>query len=310
MEKKILVAVDTSNHSAKAVRYAAEIYETLKDVKLTLLHVQPAISQYILDEVKKSPKANAELKKMMRKNNAAAQQLLDMLKQKMTRIGASGADIEITTRPRVLGVAKDILEYSVAGSFDAVILGRRGLSGIAEYFAGSVSANIVNNSDFMPIWLVDEKALSKNIMVAVDGSESSLKAVDHLAFIVGDNPDLKISFLHVTPRLTDVCPVDFGDSDTETLEEIIRQGDNECIDRFFSHALKKLKEAGIQESQIEVHSIEGIYRPGKAIIAAYRKGKFGALVIGRRGTGKKFFTGSVSRYLLDHFTDGALWVVP
>lgn len=75
----------------------------------------------------------------------------------------------------MLGVAKDILEYSVAGSFDAVILGRRGLSGIAEYFAGSVSANIVNNSDFIPIWLVDEKALSKNIMVAVDGSESSLK---------------------------------------------------------------------------------------------------------------------------------------
>jgi len=310
MEKKILVAVDTSNHSEKAVQYAAEIYDTLKDVKFTLMHVQPAISEYILDEAKKSPGAQTELAKVMRKNNDASQQLLDKLRQKLTGAGVSASGIEITTRPQMLGVAKDILDYSVAGSFDALILGRRGLSGLAEYFVGSVSSNIVNNSDYIPVWLVDEKAPSKNIMVAVDGSESSLKAVDHLAFMVGGNPDLKISFLHVTPRLTDVCPVDFGDSDTEALEEVIRQGDKDCIDRFFSHALKRLKEAGIQESQIEVNSTEGLYRAGKAIMAAYREGKFGALVVGRRGTGKKFFTGSVSRYLLDHFSEGALWVVP
>jgi hypothetical protein len=61
-------------------------------------------------------------------------------------------------------------------------------------FIGSVSANIVNNSADTPVWLVDEEGASQDIMVAVDGSESSFKAVDHLAFIVGGNTDLKISF--------------------------------------------------------------------------------------------------------------------
>jgi hypothetical protein len=114
----------------------------------------------------------------------------------------------------------------------------------------------------------------------------------------------------VTPRLKDVCPVDFDDTEAETFEDIIRQGDKACIDRFFSHALKMLKEVGVGESQIEVETVEGVFRVGKVILEAYRKGKFGALVIGRRGMGKKFFTGSVSRQIINQFSNGALWVVP
>ena len=310
MEKKLLVAVDASNHSDNAVRYAGEIHQTLEGAKFTLLHVLPAISQYILDEAKRNTRAKSEMDKLMRRHNEAARELLDKSRRKLTDLGVPGENIETASRSRMLGVAKDILEFSQAGSFDAVILGRRGLSGVAEFFAGSVSANIVNNSEYIPVWLVDEKAASKKIMVAVDGSESSLKAVDHLAFIVGGNPDVQLTFLHVSPRLQDVCEVDFDETDAETLEEIVLRGDRDCIDRFFSRALKKLKDRGIKEGQIEVNTIEGVFRPGKAILEAFRKGKFGALVIGRRGMGKKFFTGSVSRYLLNHFSDGALWVVP
>jgi nucleotide-binding universal stress UspA family protein len=104
--------------------------------------------------------------------------------------------------------------------------------------------------------------------------------------------------------------VDFDDAEAETFEDIVRRGDKACIDRFFSHALKMLKEAGVEKSQIEVETVEGVFRVGKVILEAYRKGKFGALVIGRRGMGKKFFTGSVSRQIIDQFSNGALWVVP
>ena len=55
MDKKIMIAVDDSRHSKNAVRYAAGIYEVLKDMKFTIMHVQPTISEYLLDEAKKSP---------------------------------------------------------------------------------------------------------------------------------------------------------------------------------------------------------------------------------------------------------------
>ncbi|MGD8296714.1 MAG: universal stress protein, partial [Desulfobacterales bacterium] len=211
---------------------------------------------------------------------------------------------------RALGVAKDILEFSMAGNFDAIIMGRRGLSGLQDVFIGSVSANVVGHLTDTPIWLIDEEGTLQDILIAVDGSENSLKAVDHLALMTAKNVDVKISFFHVTPKLKDFCPVDFEETQTEALEEIIRKGDKECIDQFFSHAKKRLLEAGIQENQIKFKVSEGLFRVGKAVLDEYRQGNFGTLIVGSRGMNRKYFTGSVSRYLINEFSEGALWVVP
>jgi nucleotide-binding universal stress UspA family protein len=305
-----MIAVDDSRHSKIAVQYAVNIHQALKDVKFTVMHVQPTISQYLLDEAKSKPQAYAELEKVNRKNAETAQRLLEKYKAQMMDAGITEDSVQLKSQPRMLGVAKDILEASLAGRFDALILGRRGLSGLQDIFIGSVSANIVNNSTDTPVWLVDEQGPTQDIMVAVDGSENSFKAVDHLAFIVGGNTDLKIFFYHVAPRLQDFCHVDFEEVDSNELEEIIAQGDQHCIDRFYAHAQKKLKEAGIQENQISYASKEGVLRVGKAVLDEYRQGNYGTLVVGRRGINRKFFTGSVSRYLINQFANGALWVVP
>jgi hypothetical protein len=128
--------------------------------------------------------------------------------------------------------------------------------------------------------------------------------------MLAGNTNVNLSFFHVAPRLKDFCPIDFADTEFAELEAIIRQGDNACIERFFAHARKKLEDAGIRDSQIKINVKDGGFRVGKAVLEAYRQGKYGTLVIGRRGMDKKFFTGSVSRYLINQFSNGALWVVP
>ena len=160
MEKKILIAVDDSRHSKNAVRYAAEAYRTLKDMNFTLMHIQPTISQYLIDEAKKNTKVYAELEKVNRKNTETANRLLEEYKEQMMALGIAESDIQLNTQPRALGVAKDILEFSRAGHFDAIIMGRRGLSGLQDVFLGSVSANVVNHTSNTPFWLVDEKGTS------------------------------------------------------------------------------------------------------------------------------------------------------
>ena len=305
-----MIAVDDSRHSKIAVDYAINIDQAVADVKFTLMHVQPTISQYLLDEAKINSQAYAELEKVNRKNAEIAQQLLDKYKIQMVTAGIAEDRVQRRSQPRMLGVAKDILEFSKAGHFDAIIMGRRGLSGLGEVFIGSVSANVVDHSTDTPVWLVDEERSSNDILVAVDGSENSLKAVEHLADMIAENTDVKISFFHVTPRLKDFCPVDFEETHTEALEEIIQRGDKECIDQFFLHAKKRLNQAGIRENQIHVKVVEGVFRVGKAVLDEYRQGNFGTLVVGSRGMNKKYFTGSVSRYLINEFSEGALWIVP
>ena len=157
MEKKLLVAVDSSRDSENAVRYAAGIHQTLKDMTFTLYHAQSAISQYILDEAERSPGVRAELNKLLKKNDEAARKLLEARKQQMTALGVAEKDIQTATTPRVQGVAKDILEYAITSAFDAIVVGRRGVSGLQAMYSGSVSANIVDNSEVVPVWIVGEK---------------------------------------------------------------------------------------------------------------------------------------------------------
>ena len=109
MQKAILITVDDSRHSLNAVDYAIEIRSFLNDVKFTLMHVQPTISGYLLDEAKKSPAAYAELEEVNRKNAEAAQELLKKYLKRMTAAGIAESDLELNTQPRMLGVAKDIL---------------------------------------------------------------------------------------------------------------------------------------------------------------------------------------------------------
>ena len=310
MSKKFLIAVDDSIHSKNAIKYACNISASLKEANFSLFHVQPMISQYLLDEAKKDSASKTELKSIMKKNTEAGESLLQNYKEQMIRQGVAEPYIDTITLPRQLGLAKDILKYSSSDTYNAIIIGRRGLSGLQETIMGSVSANVVEHSKSTPVWLIDGEVVSQEIMFAADGSENSLKALDHLALMMGGNPEARILFFHVQPKISDYCPIDFEITDTDQLPDMIVQGDKKCIDQFYAHAHKKLKDAGFDDNQIEVKVSDTLLNPGKAIIEEAKKGDYGTIVIGRRGINKSFFTGSVSRYVINQLSDKALWIVP
>ena len=51
------------------------------------------------------------------------------------------------------GVARDILEEAQSG-YDTIVMGRRGLSGIAEFFIGSISQKVLHNAKDVSVILV------------------------------------------------------------------------------------------------------------------------------------------------------------
>ena len=308
MEKKILLAVDGSIHSRHAVQYAVRMSSVVKDFTCTLLHVQPAISQFLLDEARTDFKAKAELKKVIRRNAEDAQGMLEKYKAQMVRMGIADKGIDVVTQPRLLGLAKDILQRAQEGLYDAIVVGRRGLSRVQKAFMGSVTAKLVEHSRVIPVWMVDGDVTSTRIIMAVDGSECSLRAVDHLSFMIGQNQNVSVTLFHVMPRFSDYCVIDFDEKETD-IQQVIAQGDKRCIDSFYTHAQKKFKEAGIQEKQVEIKVTKRAVNVGKAILDEAKKGNYGTVVIGRRGASKAFFMGSVSRYILDRTSNRALWLV-
>ncbi|UCG81086.1 MAG: universal stress protein [Desulfobacterales bacterium] len=308
MEKKILLVVDGSIHSTHAVDYAVRISSVVDSLTYTLFHVQPTISQYLLDEAETDLKAKADLKKLLRKNDQAARGILETHKARMVRMGISEKRIQTVTRQKVLGICKDILDSAQQGLYDAILIGRRGLSRLERTFMGSTTASLVEHSSVIPVWVVDGDVTSMKVMLAVDGSEPSLRAVDHLGFMVGKNDKIKVTLFHVTPTLRDYCVIDFNAGESDAGQAVAR-GAKRCIDHFYAHAQHKFTEGGLQENQIELKVVKRTMDVGKAIVNEARKGEYGTVVVGRRGINGAFFMGSISRYVIDKISGRAVWVV-
>ena len=308
MEKKILLAVDGSIHSNHAVAYAVRMSSIIQEVSYTLFSVQPSVSQFLLDEGQRDLNARTQLNKLIQKNSEFAECILEKHKNRMVRLGITDKCIETLTQKRILGISKDILDCAQQGLYDAILVGRRGLSRIQKTFMGSTTATLVGHSRVIPVWVVDGDVKSTKIMLAVDGSEASLRAVDHLSFMVGGNEKIKITLFHVTPTLKEYCVINFDEKESD-VGQIIARGAKRCIDHFYAHALRRFKEAGLLEDQIELKMTRRAMDVGKAILAQAKKGDFGTVVIGTQGLNRAFFMGSVSRYVLDKICDRAVWVV-
>jgi len=310
MIKKIIIAVDDSVHSKNAVRYVTRLSASIANLNYLLFTAQPMISQFLVDEAKKNANSRRELGAVMERNATISQKLLDNYRLLMVKGGVDESRIQTVTQPRKLDIGKDIIEYAQTGRFDALVIGRRGISSLQELFMGSVSSNITQNSNIIPVWVIGGDVIPAKFLVAVDGSEYSLRAIDHLAFALSDAVGISLTFLHVRPKLKDFCEVDFEATRAETLEDLILKGDKACIDNFYDVALKKLNEFDIGEDRIQTRTVTGLANIGAAILKEVQSGSYDTVVMGRSGINKSFFTGSVTNTVLNKISKGAVWLVP
>lgn len=131
--EKILVAVDDSENSLKAVEYAAHMIGEGK--RITLFSV---VSEY---------GADSEERKM--------QELLAQAKEILTNAGVSESHIEIKTAGKRQSVGEDILQEAKEGLYGSIIMGRRGVSRVHKLLFGSVSNYVVHHAKGCAVWVID-----------------------------------------------------------------------------------------------------------------------------------------------------------
>ncbi|MCF8091645.1 MAG: universal stress protein [Desulfotignum sp.] len=310
MEKKILLPVDKSRSSLQAVRYAAYASSFITDLHCVLFHVQAPVSLYLKEEAAKDLHVRTQLNRILKKNETAAMETLEHLKSEMTDAGFARDRISLVTRPRELGLAQDVIEYAQKNMLDAIVVGPRGVTGIHKFFDASVSEAILERSQVLPVWLVHGDARSYRILVAIDGSQDSLRAVDHVSFMVSGNKQVHITLIHVTNTARNYCEIDLTEDIDPEFAQIIEKKDRACVDRFYPLAMEKFEQMGLSKEQIEIQTIKGTRRISQNVVAYAEKNKFDTLVIGRRGINKSFFMGSVSRQIIGQVADTTVWIVP
>jgi nucleotide-binding universal stress UspA family protein len=157
MAKKILLAVDNSKNSLKAVKYVATTVNT--DALVTMLNILPdAAAACGMDSPSLTPvfKKNVETFCTIEDTKKEIiQKFLDEAKKVLVAAGFPAKNVECKVRKKKAGVARDILKEAERGNFDTIVIGRRGLSGIKQFMFGSISNKVVQLADKTSVIVVD-----------------------------------------------------------------------------------------------------------------------------------------------------------
>jgi len=200
MSKHFLVTVSQDTQNLFGVQFLCSFFNELVEHKVTLLHIcrlDHSDMNKTLMEMWATPrhKAAEHISPAAERCLAKARELL----------GTSQMGIDQMLEKTVLeryGKVKDILNEGAKGLYDAIILGRRAayaLQWVFERPADAIAHALIRDASFSsPVWICPEPEQDrKNILLCVDGSENSMRAVDHVGYILGDQPQHQITLFFV-----------------------------------------------------------------------------------------------------------------
>jgi len=156
MGEKILVAFDESENAMRAVRFVSRSFSPAHEI--TLFNVtmdtaaicdlnSPELVPLFLEQQLNFCSLEDKKRELVDKAMTEAKRIL-------LNAGFEEKNILFKTRKKDKGIARDILSEAQSG-YDAVVLGRRGLSGIAEFFLGSVSQKVLHGAKDLSVILVN-----------------------------------------------------------------------------------------------------------------------------------------------------------
>jgi len=129
---KVLMPVDGSACSERAVRHVVELAKVVGAVQANLLHVQPVVSAW-------------EVKHFLREQEIAAMQ--KSLGEAATQAGRGlldAAGISYQVHYAVGEVAETIAEFAVSCGCDQIVMGTRGMGSLEGLLLGSITTKVLH----------------------------------------------------------------------------------------------------------------------------------------------------------------------
>ena len=156
MEKKILVALDDSENSLRAVEFVSRtftpdheitLFSVLQDVTALYEHYSPELTPYFLTQRDAFTSLDDKKRDLIQD---AAEKARDLL----VKAGFEEKNIKVIIEDQKKGIARDIINEAGAG-YDAIVMGRRGLSGLTGFILGSVSQKVLHSVKNISVVVVD-----------------------------------------------------------------------------------------------------------------------------------------------------------
>ena len=312
MDKKILVATDGSIHSERSIAYIGHLFGKDSSVRATLFYVLPPLPPVLTEKGEGYGDwqvLSRKAKQLMDIHRRKARAVMDKGRAVLMKAGLAEEAINTQIVEKKIGLARDIIFEAEKGNYDAVVVGRRGLSKLESAIMGSISTKVVQALQTRPVWVIDGKITSNKILMPLDASDASLKAVDHVGFMIDGLPGIEVTLYHVLPGLglfTAEEEIDLSD-----IEDLWMEKEAEDIYAIFEQAKKMLQDAGLPGKQVKYKIKKGPTNIAREILREAQRRDFGTIVMARRGLSKTrdFFMGSVSSKILASAENLAVWII-
>jgi nucleotide-binding universal stress UspA family protein len=160
MPVNLLIPLDGSESAMRAVEYVAKAFGHNPDVDIMLLHILPGIPPSLWDDGHildaEEHQQREELVHDWEDQQAKEWQVIfDQARNKLIQAGVGAEAIRSKFQPQYGDIAEDILDEAELEGRSTIVIGRRGLTGAAKFFLGSVSAKIVNHARGIAVIIVD-----------------------------------------------------------------------------------------------------------------------------------------------------------
>jgi len=147
--RNILIAVDESENSRRAVSYVGQMLGGIEGFSVTLLHVinEPEEDFFPTEEEKQNYLGTQQQK---------IKETLEDYGQMLVDAGFSGKSVSTRSMLKTCpSMAECILTERRKEAFSTIVVGRQGLSRSEEFLFGSISSKIVNHAKNCTVWVVE-----------------------------------------------------------------------------------------------------------------------------------------------------------
>ena len=316
-KRRLLIALDGSNQSFEAVRYASGILSPGK-MEVVLFHVKSKIPESYWD-IEKEPSFRHKLAPVAVwavQQEKAMEEFIQRCRQIFVDRGVPREAVHIKIQERKVGIARDIAREA-QGDYDGVVVGRWGMSKLKDLVWGSIANKLVGQLSQSPLWVVGGSPQPGKYLVAMDGSDEAMRAVEYVGTILAGS-DYAVTLFHVL-RSFEFLSLGFEGAfvpspqvlvDGEELKAEFQQAE-EDIKTAFNQAQDTLEKAGLRGDQIKSKIVTGATSRAKGIVEQAKKEGYGTIVVGRRGLSRveEFFMGRVSSKVMQLAKEMAVWVV-
>ena len=147
--KDILIAVDDSDNSRRAVAYVAQLLGGMPGFKVAILHVIPEVEEDYF-------RTTDEKEKWLTEYTKKVESMLEDYRQILIRDGFDAKDVSVRSPLRYCpSMAECILAERDQTAYHTLVVGRQGISRSEEFLFGSVSSKIVNHARQCTVWVVE-----------------------------------------------------------------------------------------------------------------------------------------------------------